>query len=76
MSHNLAFKKGKKIIDFPFQTSSKLTKHVLACRTNDERLRLLKYQLDIDGWSSDAIDEMIKTISDILNIDGVNLVNN
>ena len=76
MIHNLAFKKGKNIIDFPFKTSSTLTKHVLACRTNDERLRLLKYQLDVDGWSSNAIDEILTTVSAILNDDGVQLISN
>lgn len=74
MSHNLAFKKGKKIIDFPFQTSTKLTKHVLACRTHDERLRLLKYQLDVDGWSSNEIDNVLVKVSALLNDDSVQLI--
>lgn len=35
MIQNIAFKKGKKVIEFPYQTQTKLTHHVLACRTND-----------------------------------------
>jgi hypothetical protein len=76
MSHNLAFKKGSKIINFPYQTQIKLTKHVLACRTNDERIRLIKYQMDVDSWPTDAIDEMLTTVLSILNDDGVRFISN
>lgn len=43
MSMNLAFEvKGGGIVDFPYQTPTRLTKAVLACHTREERLALLR----------------------------------
>lgn len=43
MSMNLAFEvKGGGIIDFPYQTPTKLTKAVLACPTHEDQLKLLR----------------------------------
>ncbi len=67
MSLNLVFKKGNKYIDFPFQTTTILTNHVLACSTNWERLILLAYQLNIDGWEMKEAKKILAEISEKLN---------
>jgi len=73
MSLNLAFIKGNKTIDFPYQTQTKLTRHVLAANDNATRLALISYQLDVDGWAEPARKKMLAQISTLLNTEGVRL---
>lgn len=74
MSYNLAFKKGNKLIDFPFQSSTKLTKAVLAATYIEDRLQLIEQQLELYGWEEEEISKVIDFIQDNLKDETITLV--
>ena len=61
MSSNLVFKtkKGNHFIEFPYQTTTKVTKEVLSLKTVDDRMIVIKKDLNPD------FDSYTETISDI-----------
>ncbi len=50
---NLVFYKGKQSLGFPFQTPTSLTYEVLALKTADERLALIKKYLMTSCYTAD-----------------------
>lgn len=52
MSMNLAFQKGKVVVDFPFQTPTSLTHAVLATSDQEKRLQLVDAELKAWGWDA------------------------
>lgn len=67
MSMNLVFYKGKQHLGFPFQTPTSLTYEVLAKKTADERLALIKEYLmtTCNSGHPDDVDRLTKMIKQI-----------
>jgi len=63
MSMNLAFKKlNGELVDFPFQTPTKLTREVIAEPSNIEKLRLIKEYLEEEDWIEEDILKIVTQI--------------
>ena len=62
MSINLIFRDGRAVVDFPYQTSTNISKAVMAATTNEEKLKIIKEDLkkfgDSDYWFR-TIEEML-----------------
>ena len=80
MSMNLCFytKTGKEHVEFPYQTSTKLTRKVLAEKSIEKKLDLIKEDL-IDKYDmedrieKDLFNERISEIEDLLRDDNLEL---
>jgi hypothetical protein len=68
MSMNLVFavKEGG-MIDFPFQTSTKLTLAVMAEPDNKKRLDIIRDDCNKCGWDQEDINKHMKTIKTLMN---------
>lgn len=53
MSMNLVFRDGRAISEFPYQTSTELSNAVMKAGTNEEKLKLIK--ADLEQYSNGKI---------------------
>ena len=64
MSMNLCFRDGRAFADFPYQTSTKLSYAVMSASTREEKLKLIKADIERYGkevyYWYEEIESMLK----------------
>jgi len=67
MSLNLIFTiNNKAVIDFPFQTTTSLTKKVLEESDKEKQLEIIKNELKSWNWDDKDIEDTIRDVKDLL----------
>lgn len=74
MSMNLAFKDGDYIVDFPFQTPTRLSYAVIACDNTVGKLRLIKDHLKSWNWPLEEITWTLGKIKIMLEDENLELI--
>lgn len=69
MSMNLYFETvdGLGFVDFPFQTPTDLTYEVLAAEGTEERLSIIKREMDKWGWSEEIQSGILSSAKALMN---------
>jgi hypothetical protein len=63
MSMNIAFEKPNgELVDFPFQTPTKLTRQILAEPSDIKKLRIIKEYLEEEDWIEEDILKIVAQI--------------
>ena len=61
------------IVDFPWQTPTKVTYAVISAFTVEEKLKILRDSLSDWGWEDDIIEEKLKEVEQLLASDNLEL---
>ena len=76
MSMNLVFDVKNNphgMVDFPFQTSSELTRDVLDEPCNNKRIEIIRSRITEYGWDSEDIDRIMSEVITLINCDTLEL---